>query len=169
VADDRVDRPRQGRQDRRSEQEFFKMLLSIAVATLSALGARANYGNALKIASSMPTGGLPAFAVAGGGRLGGGAGTGTGVLIGPGTGSLGATGNSMMQADKEQGSGGTVEESGPKIPEGLDKRLAKVVQDVIQRARAGKLLKSGNYHPHFDDATVLQILKCRRPRDSVEN
>ena len=37
------------------------MLVSIAIAALSALGAKANYGNALKIASSMPTGGLPAW------------------------------------------------------------------------------------------------------------
>jgi hypothetical protein len=106
----------------------------------------------------MPTGGLPALAIAGGGQLGG-AGTATGVLIGPGTGSFGIAGNAMMQADKEEGSGGTQEESGPKIPEGLDKRLTKLVKDVIQRARNGKLLKSGNYHAHFDDATVLQILK----------
>src|SRR5262249_56174288 len=40
-----------------------------------------------------------------------------------------------------------------------DKRLTKLVKDVIQRARNGKLLKSGNYHAHFDDATALQILK----------
>lgn len=81
------------------------------------------------------------------------------MLIGPGTGSLGVAGNAMMQADKEEGSGGSLEESGPKIPEGLDKRLTKLVKDVIQRARNGKLLKSSNYHAHFDDATALQILK----------
>jgi hypothetical protein len=150
----------QGKDDRiaAASKEFLKMLVSIAIAALSALGAKANYGNALKIASSMPTGGLPALAVAGGGQLGG-AGTATGVLIGPGTGSLGVAGNAMMQADKKEGSGGTQEESGPKIPEGLDKRLTKLVKDLIQRARNGKLLKSGNYHAHFDDATVLQILK----------
>jgi hypothetical protein len=34
-----------------------------------------------------------------------------------------------------------------------------VIRDSIQRARDGKLLKTGNYHPHFDDATVLKILK----------
>jgi hypothetical protein len=150
----------QGKDDRiaAASKEFLKMLVSIAIAALSALGAKANYGNALKIASSMPTGGLPALAVAGGGQLGG-AGTATGVLLGPGTGSLGVAGNAMMQADKEGGSGGALDESGPKIPEGLDKRLTKLVKDIIQRARNGKLLKSGNYHAHFDDATVLQILK----------
>lgn len=150
----------QGKDDRiaAASKEFLKMLVSIAIAALSALGAKANYGNALKIASSMPTGGLPALAVAGGGPIGD-AGTATGVLIGPGTGSIGTAGNAMMQADKEEGSGGTREDSGPKIPEGLDKRLTKLVKDVIKRARDGKLLKSGNYHAHFDDATVLQILK----------
>ena len=45
------------------------------------------------------------------------------------------------------------------IPAGLDKRLTKVIKDVIQRARNGKLLKAGNYHPHFDDATVLKIIE----------
>ena len=96
----------QGKDDRiaAASKEFLKMLVSIAIAALSALGAKANYGNALKIASSMPTGGLPALAVAGGGQLGG-AGTATGVLIGPGTGSLGVAGNAMMQADKEGGGG----------------------------------------------------------------
>jgi hypothetical protein len=96
----------QGKDDRiaAASKEFLKMLVSIAIAALSALGAKANYGNALKIASSMPTGGLPALAVAGGGQLGG-AGTGTGVLIGPGTGSLGVAGNAMMQADDKGGGG----------------------------------------------------------------
>jgi hypothetical protein len=95
----------QGKDDRiaAASKEFLKMLVSIAIAALSALGAKANYGNALKIASSMPTGGLPALAVAGGGQLGG-AGTATGVLIGPGTGSLGVAGNAMMQADDKDGS-----------------------------------------------------------------
>jgi hypothetical protein len=50
----------------------------------------------------MPTGGLPALAVAGGGPIGD-AGTATGVLIGPGTGPFGTAGNAMMQTDKEEG------------------------------------------------------------------
>jgi hypothetical protein len=97
----------QGKDDRiaAASKEFLKMLVSIAMAALSALGARANYGNALKIASSMPTGGLPAMAMAGGGQVGGGAGAGTGVLVGPGTGSLGVSGNAMMQADDKNGGG----------------------------------------------------------------
>lgn len=141
-----------------ASKEFLKMLVAIAIAALSYLGVKGNYGNALKIASSMPTGGLPAPGLVGGGQIGGGAAT-TGVLIGPGTGSLGVAGNSTMAADKEAAGGGTHEETGLKIPEGLDKRLAKVIKDVIQRARDGKLLKAGNYHPHFDDATVLKIIR----------
>jgi hypothetical protein len=141
-----------------ASKEFLKMLVAIAIAALSYLGVRANYGNALKIASSMPTGGLPALGLVGGGQLAGGAAT-TGALIGPGTGSLGVAGNSMMAADKDAPGGGAHEEPGLKIPAGLDKRLSKVIKDVIQRARSGKLLKAGNYHPHFDDATVLRIIK----------
>jgi hypothetical protein len=87
-----------------ASKEFLKMLVSIAMAALSYLGVKSNFGNALKIANSMPTGGLPALAVAGGGQMGG-AGAGTGVLIGPSTGSLGAGGNAMMQADDQNGGG----------------------------------------------------------------
>jgi hypothetical protein len=86
--------------------EFLQMLVAIAIAALSYLGVKGNFGNAVKIASSMPTGGLPAFAIAGGGQVSSGAGTGTGVLIGPSTGSLGTAGNAMMQADDENGGGG---------------------------------------------------------------
>ena len=142
-----------------ASKEFLKMLVSIAIAALAYVGVKGNYGNALKIASSMPTGGLPALAVIGGGPMGGGAGAGTGVLLGPSTGSVATAGNSMMQADKDGQGGGGPEESGPKVPEGLDKRLTKIIRDVVQRARAGKLLKAGNYHPHFDDATVLEIIR----------
>jgi hypothetical protein len=85
--------------------EFIQMLVAIAMAALSALGAKANYGNALKIANSMPTGALPALAVEGGGQVGGG-GVRTGVAIRPGTGSIGAAGNAMMQADNKNGGGG---------------------------------------------------------------
>jgi len=45
------------------------MLVSIAIAALSYLGVKGNYGNALEIPSSMRTGGLPALAVAGGGQM----------------------------------------------------------------------------------------------------
>jgi hypothetical protein len=65
------------------------MLVAIAIAALSYRGIKDNYGNAVKIANSMPTGALPALAVAGGGQVSGagagtGTGTGTGVLVGGG-------------------------------------------------------------------------------------
>jgi hypothetical protein len=89
----------QGKDDRiaAASKEFLKMLVGIAAAALSARGVKTNYGNALRIASSMPIGGLPALAIAGGGQLAG-ASTATGALVSPGTGSLGAAGNAMMQA-----------------------------------------------------------------------
>ncbi|HEX8114313.1 MAG TPA: DUF4157 domain-containing protein [Kofleriaceae bacterium] len=86
--------------------EFLRMLVSVAIAALSYVGVKGNFGNAVKIASSMPAGALPAFAVAGGGQMTSGAGAGTGVLIGPSTGSLGTAGNAMMQADNNSGGGG---------------------------------------------------------------
>ena len=95
-----------------ASKEFLKMLVTIAVAALAALGAKTNYGNALKIANSMPTGGLPALALAGGGKAGSGAGVGGGVLIGPGTGAPGAGGAMMAKLDDD--SGGNAEESGRK-------------------------------------------------------
>jgi hypothetical protein len=57
-----------------ASREFLKMLVSIAMAALATLGVKANYGKALQIAGSMPSGALPALAIAGGGELGGGAG-----------------------------------------------------------------------------------------------
>jgi len=83
-----------------ASKEFLKMLVGIAMAALSYGGMKGNYGNAIKIASSMPTGGWPALAVAGGGQLGG-AGAGTGVLIGPSTGSIGAGGTMMTKHEGE--------------------------------------------------------------------
>jgi uncharacterized protein DUF4157 len=113
-----------------ASKEFLKMLVGIATAALSALGAKANYGNALKIANSMPTGGLPALAIAGGGRFGG-AGAGTGGLVGPGTGSLGVVGNAMMQADDKNGGGGN---DGTKSTD-----PAKELEDIQQRLEADEL------------------------------
>jgi len=148
-----------------ASKEFLRMFVSIIAAVLSYLGVKGNFGTAVKLARSMPPGAVPALAVVGGGTgsLGG---AGTAVAVGPSTGSLGAFAAQMSKhndngggSSKEEGSGGTLDESGPKIPDGLDKRLTKLVKDVIQRARNSKLLKSGNYHAHFDDATVLQILK----------
>jgi hypothetical protein len=115
-----------------ASKEFVKMLVSIAIATLSYVGVRGNYGNALKIASSMPTSELPALAVARGGQLGGGAGVGTGVLIGPGTGSVGVAGNAMMQADDQSGAG--TRGDGSKSPD-----PAKELEEIKQKLESDEL------------------------------
>jgi len=110
--------------------EFLKMLVSIAIAALSYLGVKGNYGNAVKIASSMPTGALPALAVAGGGQVGG-AGAGTGVLVGPSTASAGIAGNAMMQADDKSGGGGNDNGTNSTDP-------AKELEQIKQRLESGK-------------------------------
>jgi hypothetical protein len=123
-----------GKDDRiaAASAEFLRMLVSVALAALAYLGVKGNLGNAVKIASSMPMGGLPAFAIAGGGQMGSGAGAGTGVLIGPGTGSLGVAGNAMMQADDNSG-GGTKNEG----PASLDP--AKELEEIKQKLESDEL------------------------------
>jgi hypothetical protein len=114
-----------------ASKEFLKMLVSVAMAALSYAGVKSNYGNALKITSSMPTGGLPALAVAGA-HVGGATGAGTGVVIGPSTGSLGAAGNAMMQADDQNGGGAKASGSKPDA--------AKELEEIKQKLDAGKKL-----------------------------
>ena len=90
-----------------ASKEFLKMLVGIAMAALSARGAKTNYRNALEIASSMPTGGLPAPAFAHAGQSGGRAASGAGGSVGFGIGAVGAAGNAMQRvgdADEEPGS-----------------------------------------------------------------
>jgi len=84
-----------------ASKEFLKMLVSLAMAALSYAGAKSNFRNALKIANSMPTGGLPALATAGG-NASGGAGAGAGVEIGPGIGGIGTTGAQMTKHHDER-------------------------------------------------------------------
>ena len=127
-----MDRAGQGRSDRCRKQRVPQDAGRHRHAALSALGARANYGNALKIASSMPTGGLPAMAMAGGGQIGGGARAGAGVLINPGTGSLGTAGNAMMQADDKNGGGRN--DGGTKSPD-----PAKELEEVKQKLESDDL------------------------------
>jgi len=85
-----------------ASKEFLRMLVTIAIAALSQTGVKGNYRNALKIANSMPTGGLPALATAGSEGLAG-TSAGTGVAIGPSTGAIGATGAQMTKHDSEGG------------------------------------------------------------------
>lgn len=85
------------------------MLVAIAVAALAYVGAKGNYGNALKIASKMPSGGLPAFAPVGTGASGGGQAA-TATAIGPSMGGLGVAGAQMV---KHEGDGGRAEHGEP--------------------------------------------------------
>lgn len=84
-----------------ASKEFLQMLMAIAMAALSYLGAKGNYRNAIKIASTMPTGGLPAFAAAGSSASGG-AQAGADVSVGPSTGALGAAGNATLRLDDKE-------------------------------------------------------------------
>ncbi|MFJ7629196.1 hypothetical protein ACIQZN_22145 [Streptomyces sp. NPDC097595] len=47
--------------------------------------------------------------------------------------------------------------SGPKCP---DAKAVQAAETVIDRAGDGKVRKSSNYHPHFSDARVAEILKA---------
>lgn len=87
-----------------ASKEFLKMLVAIAMAALAYTGAKGNFNKSLQIANSMPMA-TPAFAVAGGGRLGGSATVGA-AIAGPGplTG-VGAGGAKMVKHEGEGGSG----------------------------------------------------------------
>jgi hypothetical protein len=87
-----------------ASKEFLKMLVAIAMAALSFLGARGNYRNLVKIGGSMPTGSLPAVAMPGG-RAPSGANAAAGVAIGagPGPGAFGVGGALMGKYDAAGG------------------------------------------------------------------
>lgn len=85
-----------------ASKEFLRMLIALAMAVLAAQGAKGNYANALKIARSMPTNGLPMFATVGSGSSNVGA---AGAAVGPGAGAFGAAGTMSLHVsdkDKEQ-------------------------------------------------------------------
>jgi hypothetical protein len=80
------------------------MLVAIAMAALSFLGARGNYRNLVKIGGSMPTGSLPAVAIAGGrAPIGANAAAGVAIGAGPGPGAFGVGGALMVRHDAESG------------------------------------------------------------------
>lgn len=150
-----------------ASREFLRMLVSLAMAALAYAGVKGNYGKALKIARSMPPTGLaPALATAGG--PGARAATaGTGVKLGvPGpAGAVGTAG--MMMEGKEGGANSNQAReiastskttTGIQLPSSLTGQLRNVIENVIERAKQGKLKKTGHYHPHFDDGMVLRIL-----------
>jgi hypothetical protein len=108
------------------------MLVTIAVAALSYVGAKGNYRNALKIANSMPTSGLPALATAVG-PTSSGAGAGTGVEIGPGVGGIGTAGAQMTKHHDE--GGGSHEPSAPDAAE-----LRKELEQIKEKLDSGRKL-----------------------------
>jgi hypothetical protein len=65
-----------------ASREFLQMLVSIALAALAFTGAKASFARAVKVASSLPPGTVPALAFAGGGEQASG-GAGAGALLGP--------------------------------------------------------------------------------------
>jgi hypothetical protein len=85
-----------------ASKEFLKMLVAIAMAALSFLGARGNYRNLVKIGGATPTGGLPVLATAGG-AVPSGAKAGAGVAIGagPGPGAFGVGGAMMVKHEAD--------------------------------------------------------------------
>lgn len=129
------------------------MLVAIAMAALSFLGARGNYRNLVKIGGSTPIGGLPALATAGSGTTGG-AGAATGVAIGPGTGAIGVAGAQMVKHEGEGDKSEHAEPAANKEPPGaeveaeaeftakLEKNVANEAHGTAERAR--KPLDLGN-------------------------
>jgi hypothetical protein len=93
-----------------ASRELIKMLVSIALAALSYLGVKANVARAVTIASSLPTGMLPAMAVAGGGHIGSGS-VFTPVKLGP-PGPAGAFGTASMMTKVDEETIGSKEKPG---------------------------------------------------------
>jgi hypothetical protein len=90
-----------------ASREFLRMLVSVAMAALSYLGAKSNFTKALKIQQSMPPPGLVPAVAAAGGRSGAIAAAGEGVKLGtPGPLSpVSAAGSLNMKAHGETGGG----------------------------------------------------------------
>jgi len=85
-----------------ASKEFLKMLVAIAMAVLSFLGARGNFRNLVKINGSMPTGGLPALATVGGAVPSGAkAWAGVAIAAGPGPGAFGVGGALMVKHEAD--------------------------------------------------------------------
>jgi hypothetical protein len=103
-----------------ASREFVRMLVSIALAALSYVGVKGNYGKALSMANSVPA--APAFALAGGGVQAG-AGTGAPALALPGP--AGPFGMAMSQLN---GPGGAVASS--------PKEVARKAAELEQRIEA---------------------------------
>lgn len=103
-----------------ASKEFLRMLVSIAMAALAYTGFKGNASNAFKLMNNLPTG-APAFALAGGGTMGGG-GAIEGVALGPPN-PLGAAGTAMAMSTKEVGGGGASKEDLARELESVKKQL----------------------------------------------
>jgi Domain of unknown function (DUF4157) len=126
-----------------ASKEFLKMLVSLAMAALAYVGVKGNMGKAAAITDSMPTM-MPAFAVAGGGQMGG-ASAGTAVAAGIPT-PFGPFGTAMaMSSDKDGEGGGSSDKepagkdvagagSGPKAT--IRERLAEYYQRLLAKPKA---------------------------------
>ena len=128
-----------------ASKQFLKMLVSLAMAALSFLGARGNYRNLVKIGGSMPTGGLPAFATTGASGPGG-AGAATGVAIGlsnPG----GAFGTAMAMSPEGDNGGKTSPESSHDGKEG--KRESSTQHTGVGQHGEPQLTAGKNFKEHF--------------------
>ena len=86
-----------------ASKELLKMLVSLAMAALAYVGVKGSMGKAAAIADSMPTM-MPAFAIAGGGQIGG-ASAGTAVAAGVPT-PFGPFGTAMAMSSDKDGEGG---------------------------------------------------------------
>ncbi|MEZ4364493.1 MAG: hypothetical protein R3B48_30230 [Kofleriaceae bacterium] len=117
-----------------ASKEFLKMLVAVAMAALAYTGVKGNFGNALKIANSMPTV-TPALALAGGGQMASG-GAGTAVALGgPGPLTGVGAGGAMMVKSEGQGGGSS---SKPRDPAAAQEELAKIKEQLKDPSLSGK-------------------------------
>jgi hypothetical protein len=114
-----------------ASREFVRMLVAIAAAALSYVGAKGNYASALKIANNMPTGGLPALAVVGGGT----ATTAQSMEIGLGLGGPAVTGAAAVRlSDKDKAALG----EGPEVDGVRDHEVAEARAKELHDKRAAE-------------------------------
>jgi hypothetical protein len=116
-----------------ASKEFLKMLVAVAMAALAYAGVKGNFGNALKISSSMPMP-MPAMALAGGGQMGGG-GAGTAVALG-GPGPLTGIGAGGAMMVKHEGEGGGSRKTTDAA--GAQEELAQIKEKLKDSSLSGK-------------------------------
>jgi hypothetical protein len=121
-----------------ASKEFLKMLLAIAMAALSFLGARGNFRNLVKIGGATPTGSLPALATVGGSVPSGArAGAGVAIAEGPGPGAFGVGGALMVKHEADANGGDRPQHSPPEADASqagarLEPHLGKILPEVAR-------------------------------------